>query len=97
LGAHPGKLVLETFESATSTQENIVEIFLDGEEIKIRRNYGESFPLSGGSVRMTNLVFYHALSPNSELVKIELTVSASRGRLSSEKNFTSAAVLKGSY
>lgn len=97
LDSNPGKLVLETFESATSTQESIVEIFLEGNEIKIRRNYGESFPLSGGSISVTNLVFYHLLSPNSELVRVELGLTASKGKVSSQKTFISSSVLKGSY
>lgn len=96
-GMNPGKLVLETFADTTSSQASILGIFLDGDEIKIERDYGAAVPLSGSSVSVTNLVFHHMLSAQSELIRIELSVEVSRGALSSEKSFTSAAVLRGSY
>ena len=96
LGAHPGKLALETFESVTSTAPSTLEIFLDSEELKLKRETQSPVSLSG-SARVEELVFYHLTSPKSQAVRILLTVEVSQGRFSKTKTFTTAAVLRGSY
>lgn len=95
-GSHPGKLVLNTFENATSTVEATLEIFLDGTELKIKRGTQAAVSLSG-STKVTQLVFFYVSSPKSELVRVNLTVETSGGKFAQTKNFTSAAVLRGSY
>ena len=97
LGTHPGKLVLDTFAGVTSTQESTLEIFLDGEELKIKRGVGTTISLSGGKARVTNLVFRRLVSSKSEIVRIELTVEVSSGKFTKEISFTTAAVLRGAY
>ncbi len=97
LGVHPGKLVLNTFASTASTQESTLEIFLEGEELKIKRGTGTAVSLSGGNARVTNLVFKRLASSKSEIVRIELTIEASNGKFAKEILFTTAAVLRSNY
>ena len=96
LGAPSGKLVLETFESVTSTVPSTLEIFLDGQELKLKKGTESSVSLSG-SARVQELIFHHLTSPESQAVRILLTVEVSQGRFSKTKTFTTAAVLRGSY
>ena len=97
LGSHPGKLVLDTFASATSTQESTLEIFLDGGELKIKKGEEAPLSLSGQDVQITQLVFHHLSSPKSQIVRVQMTLQASQGKFLKEETFTAASVLRGSY
>lgn len=48
-------------------------------------------------VSLTNLVFYRQASTTSEIIKIEMTLSAGQGSFTETKNFFGSAVLRGKY
>ena len=97
LNAHPGKLVLNTFASATSSQEALLEIFVDNGELKIKRGTGPATSLSGARIEVTQLIFRRISSVKSEMVRVELTVKATSGSYAQEQSFVTASVLRGSY
>lgn len=96
LGVHPGKLVLNTFESATSTVQTTLEISLNGTELKMKRGAQTAVSLSG-STKVTQLVFFRVPSGRSNLVRVSLTAETSGGKFAKIKSFTSAAILRNSY
>ena len=96
-GAHPGKLVLNTFGSATTSDASTLEIFLSGGELKLRRGAGPEFSLSGTNASITRLVFYRTLSPKSELIRVELDTEIRVGHSTITKSFVTSAVLRGGY
>jgi len=96
LGSHPGKLFLNTFESATSTIQTTLEIFLDGTELKMKRGAQAAISLSG-PIKVTQLIFFHMASEKSSLVRLNLTIETSGSKFTKIKNFTSATILRNSY
>lgn len=46
---------------------------------------------------VTSLVFYREATTTSEIIKIEMTVSAGQGSLAKSRNFFGSAVLRGKY
>ncbi len=96
LEASPGRLVLQSFTAPTSTIPATVDIELSGTDVTIERN-GNTTTLSGTRARVTELTFHHATSPNSEVVRMHITVETGTARFEKEKQFTTAVVLRGSY
>ena len=96
LGTHPGVLALQTFSGTSSNDPSSIVIFLDGTDLKIRRDSGPATTLSGNDVTITNLVFYRIASAKSEGVRIELTAQLPWKGIVKEKKLTTAVVLRGS-
>ncbi|MDP2668567.1 MAG: prepilin-type N-terminal cleavage/methylation domain-containing protein [bacterium] len=46
---------------------------------------------------ITNLVFYRQATTTSEIIKIEMTLSAGQGSFNKTRNFFGSAVLRGKY
>ncbi|OGF70747.1 hypothetical protein A3C73_03200 [Candidatus Giovannonibacteria bacterium RIFCSPHIGHO2_02_FULL_44_11] len=46
---------------------------------------------------VTNLVFYRQATTTSEIIKIEMTLSAGQGSFNKTRNFFGSAVLRGKY
>lgn len=96
-GSHPGKIVLNTFGSATTTDVSTLEVSLVGGELKLKRGAGPEFSLSGTNASTTRLVFYRIPSSKSELVRVELSVEVLVGHSTTTKSFVTSAVLRGGY
>ena len=95
--SHPGKLVLNTFTSATTTDVSSLQIFLSEGELKLKRGTNPEFSLSGTNASTTRLVFYRIPSPKSELIRVELDVEVRVGHSTTTKSFITSAVLRGGY
>lgn len=85
-GSHPGILKLSTNKTFS----------LSGSVLQISDGIA-SENLTSGDVSITNLVFYQSTSPNSTLVKIELTVAAGSGIYLKNRKFYGSAVMRGAY
>ena len=96
LGTHPGMLTLQTFSGASSNDPSSITIFLDGTDLKMRRDSGSAVALSGNGVSITNLLFYRIASAKSEGVRIELTAQLPWKDTVKEKKLTTAVILRGS-
>lgn len=96
IGGHPGRLVLHTFATPTASAASLLDISLSGTNLTLSRSGSASTTISG-SARVTELVFYRLATSSSEAVKIDLTLQTGQGDFLTEKQFTTAAVLRGSY
>ena len=102
--------MLRDTRSAAST-DAVVSIF--GSSPGVLKIGGTQFSLSGSvlqvaegagtpqaltsDVNVSNLVFYRAVSANSEIIKIEMTLQAGSGIFQKSKNFYGSAGLRGIY
>lgn len=86
LGAHPGYLVLDA-----------VEFFVSNNQLMIDKNGQGAVVLTPSNLEVTNLVFATSTNPNSQVVKIEMTLTGRRGNYEKSENFYSTIVLRGSY
>lgn len=82
LGSHPGKLVL------TNASDIMTFSFSDG-KILLQKNSEPTAPLTGNSTAITNLVFTHLTTTNSEAIRIVMMMD--------NKNFYGTAVLRNKY
>lgn len=85
-GANPGALQLGP-----------KKIFTSGNTLQIKDGADSPENLTASDVTVTSLIFYKTASPNSEVVKIELSLQAGGGKFLKTKNFYGSAVLRGNY
>ena len=84
---HPGTLALSTGET----------INLSNGILNIQEGSGPVDDLTSDDVSISNLVFYASTSPNSTLIKIEMTVEAGAGILLKSRKFYGSAVMRSAY
>ena len=98
LDTSPGRLVLNTFDTATSSTQSTLDVSLSGTELGIQRGAASPTTLSGGAVRVTHLTFTDLKAAStSEAVWVSLTVESGSGRFIKQKTFEALVVLRGSY
>ncbi|MEK7209109.1 MAG: prepilin-type N-terminal cleavage/methylation domain-containing protein [Patescibacteria group bacterium] len=95
LGAHPGRLVLNT-TTADGTPTTI-DFYLSAGSLMVKEGSNAAASTTAALVTVDNLIFQSINAAESVAVKIELTLSASRGQLSRAEKFYATAVLRGSY
>jgi type II secretory pathway pseudopilin PulG len=86
----PGALSLTT--GATTTR-----FFISGGGIAVSVNGVELGPLTSDDVTVESLIFTHYIGTTTELVRVELTLSATSSVASSTRAFYTSAVLRGTY
>ena len=86
----PGVLVL-------TTGVNTTEFSLSGGSIIVEENGVEIGPLTGGDVSVDELIFRHYVGSETELIRVELTLSAVSKAASTTKTYYIGAVPRGSY
>ena|SRR3989344_2174962 len=94
LDVNPGVLQLK---QVTGGVTRLVKFYLDGDIIKISENDVEEGPLTSNRASVTNLVFRLIVTPNSEAVRVEMTISASTNSYSKSEKFYDTIVIRGSY
>ncbi|PIP86486.1 hypothetical protein COV42_00575 [Candidatus Campbellbacteria bacterium CG11_big_fil_rev_8_21_14_0_20_44_21] len=94
LGAHPGSLVLNTTEEGSPATLNF---FLEDDALKLSKDGLLSGLLTRDNIEVSNLVFKLSSGENSEMVKIEMTLTGSEKGMIKSDNFYTSAVLRGSY
>lgn len=90
LGSSPGALSL--LQPGTTT----VNFEMNGGVLRVERDDVDLGALTD-SVVVDSLVFHHYENPLTEMVGIELTLSAVVGGATTTRTFNTAAVLRGSY
>ncbi len=95
LGSGPGTLTL----NATTLGGNarVVKFYVENGTLKVSQNGALEGPLSSKKASTTNLVFYRISTPNSEAVRIVLTLSATSSNYARTERFYGTAILRGSY
>ncbi len=87
---NPGTLVL--MQGATTTQYERV-----GNQIEVTVNGTSEGMLTDDAVTVTELRFFSYDNSTTELVRVELTLSANAGEAVVTKTFNASATLRGSY
>lgn len=90
LGAHPGKLVLNTGTSTT-------EFYIDNSVIKVKRDNVVIGSLTTSNVFIDKLIFLAITGTNSQLIKIEMDIRTNNGTTTKTETFLSSTVLRGRY
>lgn len=93
LDAHPGVLVLTSPDVPAVTEQFSVS----GGAISYQRGSEPAIALTPPGIEVTNLVFRATSTAASQAVRVELTLSASSGRATTTRRFSSTAVLRNSY
>ena len=88
--------MLRSIRSATSTDTSVSVFGVHRGVLKIGGTKFSPQDLILG-VDITNLIFYRAVSTNSEIIKIEMTLRAGNGIFQKSRNFYGSAVLRGIY
>jgi type II secretory pathway pseudopilin PulG len=95
LGVNPGRLYL------SSTDENgnpiNLDFYISGGTLNLNENGALFGALTKGEVSVTNLIFRHIVSSTSQMVKIEMELTASDGSKTVSEDFYASAVLRSSY
>ena len=90
LGSSPGVLVLEqeTQDVTFDTNSGSLRVAIDGSTAE---------PLTDTTITVDNLVFTYFDNTRTEMVRVDLTLTATIGSATSTQTFTSSAVLRNSY
>ena len=91
----PGRLTLQKKDSGGA--ESTVEFYVENNSLKIKESGILIGALISSSTRMDNFTVRSLSNPNSNAIKAEVTLTASRGGISKTGNFYSTAILRGSY
>lgn len=91
LDASPGKIYLQG-EGTDS-----IEFYLDSGVLKMNMNGVYEGPLTSDETTVTDLVFTHSSTDESEAVRIDMTIESGTGDKMKTERFYSTVVLRGSY
>ncbi|OHA79283.1 MAG: hypothetical protein A2747_02470 [Candidatus Yonathbacteria bacterium RIFCSPHIGHO2_01_FULL_44_41] len=95
LGSNPGRLTLNTKDGGGSN--TTIEFYVDNGLIKIREGGVAQGTITTTSTTATNFVVRQLSNINTQAVKIEVTLSATRGDITRTRNFYTTVVLRGTY
>lgn len=91
----PGRLTLNTKDS--SGANTTIEFFVSGNMLRVKESGVDSGALIGQNVTTDNLIFRSVPGINSNAIRAELTLTATRGNSQKTRTFYSTAVLRGGY
>ncbi len=94
-GSTPGRLLLNTTDGGGLA--TTVEFYLSAGTLMLRAGSAAPASTTARYVTVDNLIFRQINTTESSAVKIEMTLSASRGTVSRTEKFYTTAVLRGSY
>lgn len=89
------QLILNTKDSGGAA--TTVEFYVESGLIKVREGGVPKGSLMPSSTSVVNFVPQALIGANSEAVKIDLTMSATRGAISKTRTFYTTVVIRGSY
>ncbi|MBI5816966.1 MAG: type II secretion system protein [Candidatus Yonathbacteria bacterium] len=94
-GTNPSDLVLNTKDAGGAA--TTVEFYVQNGLINVKEGGVAKGALMTSSTQATNFVVRTMSGTNSKAVKIELTITATRGTKSKTRNFYNTVVLRGTY
>lgn len=95
LGVNPGRLMLQTKDSGGA--DTTVEFYVQQGILKVREGGIDRGALMSSSTQATSFVVRSTSNTLSDAVKIDLTLTGTRGSVSKTRNFFTTVVLRGSY
>ncbi len=95
LGANPSDLVLDTKDASGGA--TTIEFYLQNGLINVKEGGVAKGSLMTSSTQAGNFIVRMMSGTNSKAVKIDLTITATRGTKSKTRNFYNTVVLRGSY
>lgn len=95
LGSSPGRLTLDTKDSLSAN--TTVEFYVEGGVVKIKEGGAEQGTIMTTTTSIDNFVVRKISGTNTDAVKVEATITASRGGITKTRNFYTTATLRGTY
>ena len=95
LGTDPGRLVLDTTDGNGAA--TTMDFYLFNDVLMLKEGSNVAASTTSARVKVDNLVFRQINTAESSAVKVEMTLSASRGTVNKIAKFYTTAVLRGSY
>jgi prepilin-type N-terminal cleavage/methylation domain-containing protein len=95
LNVNPSDLILDTKNAGGAN--TTVEFYVENNLLKVKEGGVAQGSLTTSSTNVSNFVARSISGKNSKAVKIELTMTATRGTKSKTRNFYTTVVLRGSY
>lgn len=92
---NPGRLTLNTKDSGGAN--TTVEFYVENGLVKIKEGGVAQGAIMTTSTSVTNFVVRQLLNTNTKAVKVEATISATRGNITKTRNFYTTIVLRGTY
>lgn len=96
IGSNPGILQLNSTDQ-TSGNSVIIKFATINQALNLYRDGTSAGNLLGQNVSVDSLIFRRIATTNSEAVKIEMTLSYSKGQSTKSVNFYDTVVLRGGY
>lgn len=93
-GVNPGRLTLKT--KNTDGTDTTIEFYVSGSQLMFKQGGVDMGSLMTKNAVVSNLVFTQIANPNSSGVKIQITITDSRGVLREVASFYNTVVLRGS-
>ena len=94
-GANPGRLMLNTKDAGGA--DTTVEFYLENGLIKVKEGGVAKGALMTSSTQASSFIVRSLSNSNSNAIKIDLTIAATRGNVSKTRSFYNTIVLRGSY
>lgn len=94
-GTHPGQLMLNTKDSGGVN--TTVEYYVTGNRVYIREGGVDQGSIMTTGTTVSSFIVRQLSNINTKAVKVEATISASRGDITKTRNFYTTVVLRGSY
>lgn len=95
LGTSPGRLMLNTTD--TSGTAMTVEYYVESGLVKIRENGVAQGAIMGSHTTIGSFVVRHLTNITTEAVRVEATITATRGDITKTRSFYTTTVIRGSY
>ena len=95
LGSSPGRLTLNTKD--TLGANTTVEFYVEDGVVKIKEGGVEQGVIMTTSTSIDNFMIRQISGTNTDAVKVEATITASRGGITKTRNFYTTAILRGTY
>jgi len=95
LGTNPGMLALLTTDSGGSNTTAGFSIVSD--TLRVSEGGVDAGALTAPNIVVDSLIFNSIITTNSEAVKIQIQLSATRGNTTETKTFYDTIILRGSY
>lgn len=94
-GSNPGRLMLNTKDSGGAN--TTIEFYVTGNRVNIREGGVDQGSIMTTSTSASSFIVRELANTNTKAVKVEATISATRGGITKTRNFNTTVVLRGTY
>lgn len=93
LGVHPGRLMLKGSSGVNTT----IEYYVTGNRVNIREGGVDQGSIMTAGTTVSSFIVRELVNTNTKAIKVEATISATRGNITKTRNFYTTVVLRGTY